>query len=104
MASYPSVNGGNSRTPGSPARPFCGCTDARSNTVGPTICHTPLQSGSAVDAGLVACPAATPIALTHTAAARRAVLIVHNLGMRRIAYRARFIKSADAEMVGTVRP
>src|SRR2546423_6803111 len=46
-ASYSAVYGGRSRTPGSPARPFFGSTVAVSKTVGPIICHAPLQSGSA---------------------------------------------------------
>src|SRR6266550_2526079 len=80
IASYASVSGGYSRTPGSPARPFCGCTLARSKTVGPTICQTPLQSGSAaLEAGLLACPAAIPMARTQAATARSAVLIAHPL-------------------------
>src|SRR3954464_10481995 len=44
-ASYSAVYGGRSRTPGSPARPFFGSTVAMSKTVGPIICHAPLQSG-----------------------------------------------------------
>src|SRR5687767_7576061 len=47
LASHSGVYGGDSRTPGSPARPVGGWTVARSNTVLPCMAHTPVQSGSA---------------------------------------------------------
>src|SRR5215475_9883888 len=56
MASHSALYGGRSRTPASPARPFLGSTVAPSKMVGPTICQTPLQSGS-----VAACCCAYPV-------------------------------------------